>query len=184
MREVEVKVRLHDIGEALEKLAQAGIVVSQPKEQHDVVYCLPEDKTKENDPATNWLRIRTQDKTKVFFTLKRSVSGSLDSIEHETIVENGEELAAMLRYMGYVTYNDLVKIRRTGHYGDSVEICVDEVSPLGAFMELEQLCEDSADGAEIEAQLLAVLDTLGIAYETRVTRGYDELMNEYLARKE
>lgn len=183
MREIEVKVKLHDIEDTLEKLVQAGVVISRPKEQHDVVYCLPEDRAKENDPTVNWLRIRTQDKSKVFFTLKRSVSGSLDSIEHETVVEDGGELEAMLRYMGYITYSDLVKIRRTGHYGDGIEVCVDEVPPLGAFMELERLCEDDADGAEVAAQLLAVLDELGIAYEERVTRGYDELMNDYLKRK-
>lgn len=184
MREIEVKVRLHDIEDALEKLVRAGVVVGKPKEQHDVVYCLPEDKNKANDPNVNWLRIRTQDKTKVFFTLKRSVSGSLDSIEHETGVEKGEELEAMLLYMGYAVYSDLVKIRRTARYDDTIEICVDEVPPLGAFIELEQLCEDDADGGEVEARLLAVLDKLGITYESRIARGYDELMNEYLARKE
>ena len=180
MREIEVKVRLSNPDEALKKLAAAGIELSPVKEQHDVVYCLPSDLHSENNPEVNWLRIRTQNKSTVFFTLKRSVEGSLDSIEHETTVASGDELDTMLRYMGYVVFSDLVKIRRTGHYQD-IEICVDEVPPLGSFIELEKLCEESVDGKQVEAKLLAVFDQLGITYEEQMTRGYDELMNDYLA---
>ena len=37
MREIEVKVRLNDIDDALEKLRTAGVTLSGVKEQHDVV---------------------------------------------------------------------------------------------------------------------------------------------------
>jgi len=180
MREIEVKVRLNDIDDALEKLRTAGVTLSGVKEQHDVVYCLPADKIKENNPDINWLRIRTENKSTVYFTLKRSVSGSLDSIEHETTVASAEELEAMLHYMGYVVFSDLVKIRRTGHVGD-IELCLDEVPPLGAFIELEKLCDESADGVQVEKELMSTVDSLGIAYGERMTKGYDELMNAYLA---
>lgn len=181
MREIEIKVRLKDISETIKKLSAAGVELSDVKEQHDVVYCLPADKAKENDPNVNWLRIRTENKTTAYFTLKRSVSGSLDSIEHETIVADTGELEAMLHYMGYVVFSDLVKIRRTGHIGD-IELCLDEVPPLGGFIELEKLCDESADGAMVEKELMSTLDSLGIAYGERMTKGYDELMNEHLAR--
>lgn len=180
MREIEVKVRVNDIGEALEKLRVAGITLSGVKEQHDVVYCLPADKANENNPDINWLRIRTENKSTVYFTLKRSVSGSLDSIEHETTVASADELEAMLHYMGYVVFSDLVKIRRTGHIGD-IELCLDEVSPLGAFIELEKLCDESVDAVQVEEELIRTLDSLDIAYGERMTKGYDELMNAHLA---
>lgn len=181
MREIEIKVRLKDASETLNKLESAGVVLSKPKKQHDVVYCLPQDLHGENLPGTNWLRIRTEDDTTVFFTLKQSVTGSLDSIEHETIVETGSELEAMLGYLGYVIYSDLTKIRRTGHYGGSIEVCFDDVSPLGSFIELEKLCEQDVDSVAVEQELFDVLSALGIEYEERMTRGYDELMNDYLA---
>lgn len=181
MREIEIKVRLVDGQNNLEKLMQAGVVLSQPKKHHDVVYCLPEDKNKENDPSVNWLRIRTENDTTTYFTLKRSVSGSLDSIEHETIVEKGDELVAILTYLGYVVYSDLTKTRRTGHYGDDIEICVDDVPPLGSFIELEKLCDTDVDGQAVEQELFTALDTLGIEYVERLTRGYDELMNDHIA---
>lgn len=182
MREIEVKVRLSDPQQALAALEQAGIVLSAPKEHHDVVYCLPEDMHKEQDPSVNWLRIRTEDKSTVYFTLKRSVQGSLDSIEHETTVADGAELETILQYMGYGVYSDLVKIRRKGRYGDAVEVCLDEVPPLGTFIELEMLCDDDVDGSAIEAELMSILDKIGIDYDERMLRGYDVLMNQYLGK--
>lgn len=180
MREIEIKVRLKNANETLKKLESAGVALSKPKRQHDVVYCLPKDLNSGPDPETNWLRIRTEDESTVFFTLKRSVSGSLDSIEHETIVEKGSELEVVLGYLGYVVFSDLTKTRRIGHYGDSIEICFDDVSPLGSFIELEKLCEPGVDGSAVEQELFDILSTLGIEYEERMTRGYDELMNEHL----
>lgn len=183
MREIEIKVRLKDINQALKALVNASVTLSEPKEQHDVVYCLPKDAGTSGDPSVNWLRIRTENQTKVYFTLKRSVAGSLDSIEHETVVEDGEELTSILQYMEYTVYSDLTKTRRTGHATADIEICVDDVAPLGSFIELEKLCTEDADGHAVEAELLAHLDSLGIEYTERVTKGYDELMNDYLARQ-
>lgn len=185
MREIEVKVRVESLDDVMRKLSGAGIEVGPANEQHDVVYCLPEMLGKENAPDANWLRIRTQNNTTVYFTLKRSaVEGSdLDSIEHETIVHDGEELATMLRYMGYVVYSDLIKIRRTAHVGD-IELCLDEVPPLGVFLELEKLCAEDVDPTKVEAELLELVERLGITYKERMSKGYDVLMNEFLAIKE
>jgi adenylate cyclase class 2 len=182
MREIEIKLQLNDLPATIATLKNAGVTLSAPKEQHDVVYCLPGDRDKENDPSINWLRIRTENGKTVTFTLKRSVAGSLDSIEHETQIANATEMTSMLEYMGYIVYNDLTKIRRTGHI-DSIEICIDELPGLGAFIELEKMCDEHVDGSEIEQELLGVLDGLGIDYAERITKGYDELMNEFIAKK-
>ena len=182
MREIEIKLRLKDLPAAIAKLTAAGVTLSAPKEQHDVVYCLPGDMHKENDLSVNWLRIRTENQSKHTFTLKRSVAGGLASLEHETELANADEMATMLDYMGYVVYSDLTKIRRTGRM-DMIEICVDELPNLGAFIELEKLCNEDANGEEVEAELLTLLDTLGVEYTDRMTKGYDELMNEFIASK-
>lgn len=180
MREIEIKVKLVHLDEARQKLIDAGVILSQPKKQHDVVYCLPENlQSVGGDTSVNWLRVRTENDKAVYFTLKRSVSGSLDSIEHETIVENGEELVKILDYMGYVVFSDLTKTRQSGHYGESIEVCLDEVPPLGGFIELEKLCPDDADGPAVEKELFEALNELGIEYTERMTKGYDELVNEY-----
>lgn len=173
-------MKLVHLDEARQKLIDAGVILSQPKKQHDVVYCLPENlQSVGGDTSVNWLRVRTENDKAVYFTLKRSVSGSLDSIEHETIVENGEELVKILDYMGYVVFSDLTKTRQSGHYGESIEVCLDEVPPLGGFIELEKLCPDDADGPAVEKELFEALNELGIEYTERMTKGYDELVNEY-----
>jgi len=183
MREIEIKVKPANLDEAKRKLVAAGVVISEPKKQHDIVYCLPESlQSVGGDTSVNWLRVRTENDNIVYFTLKRSVSGSLDSIEHETIVEKGDELTKILEYMGYVVFSELTKIRQTGHYNESIEVCVDEVPPLGGFIELEKLCRDDADGSAVEKELFAALDVLGIEYTERMTKGYDELMNDHLAQ--
>ena len=82
--------------------------------------------------------------------------------------------------MGYVVYSDLVKIRRTAHYKD-IEICLDEVSPLGSFIELEKICKEDVDGMVVESEFTDILETLNIDTSEKITRGYDELMNDYLA---
>lgn len=181
MREIEIKVRVDAMDATLAKLEAAGVTMSKPKEQHDVVYCLPQDKHKEKDPSVNWLRIRTQDNETTYLTLKRSVQGDLDSIEHETIVSDGNELDVMLRYMGYEVYSDIIKVRRTGRVSETIEVCLDEVPPLGVFIELEMLCNDDVDGRSVEAELYQALDTLGIAYAERISHGYDVLMNAHIA---
>ena len=182
MREIEIKLQLVDLGATVERLAAAGVRLSSPKEQHDVVYCLPVDKDKVNDPSVNWLRIRTENNVRHTFTLKRSVAGSLDSIEHETELDKPEEMAVILDYMGYVVFSDLTKIRRTGHI-DMIEVCIDELPELGSFIELEKLCSPDVDGQEVEQELMTLIQSLGIEYSKRVTLGYDELMNEYIAEK-
>jgi adenylate cyclase class 2 len=127
MREIEIKVRITDPTQTLAALEQQGIQLGKPKKQHDVVYSRPG--ALDNDPAENWLRVRTENDAKVIFTLKRSVTGELDSIEHETVVEDATELTAIISYLGYELFSDLTKIRRKAQHG-GLEICFDEVPGL------------------------------------------------------
>lgn len=179
MREIEIKVLLKDKDLAIAALKKADIALGKPKKQHDVVYCLPGDRERAGESGVNWLRIRTQNDSEVFFTLKQSVSGSLDSIEHETTIASASEMDASLRLMGYEIFSDLTKYRQTAHVG-KIELCLDEVPPLGSFIELEKLIDGPSDVVAVERELFAVLDSLGIQYDKRITIGYDELMNDYL----
>jgi adenylate cyclase class 2 len=173
MREIEIKVRIADPKQTLAALEQRGIQLGESKKQHDVVYSRPG--AIDNDPAENWLRVRTENDTKVIFTLKRSVTGELDSIEHETAVEDATELTAIIGYLGYELFSDLTKIRRKAQHGD-LEICFDELPGLGTFMEAEKLCAEDVDGAAVEAELWQFFEQLGIAPDARETSGYDVLL--------
>lgn len=105
MREIEIKVRLDDRAEILAKLATKGVKLSKPLTHHDVVYGEPGVAGDSGSNQAAWLRIRTETaegkKPRVLFTFKRSVSGQMDSIEHETEVADGEVITAIIKELGF-----------------------------------------------------------------------------------
>lgn len=172
MREIEIKCRLHNKQQVLGALENLGVTLSKPKKQHDVVFGQPG----AGDTAldANWLRIRTEDDKTVYFTLKRSVVGHLDSIEHETIVTDSAELEEIIKLLGYELYSDLTKVRQKGKYGD-IEICVDEVPGLGSFIEAEKLMHKEAEHDEVVGELWKFFKKLGLDKADEVHEGYDVL---------
>ena len=67
---------------------------------------------------------------RALFTLKRSVTGQLDSIEHETEVRDPDAMIAIVKGLGFVAFSDMSKIRQTGTL-NGTEVCVDSVEGLG-----------------------------------------------------
>lgn len=173
MREIELKVRVHDPTATLAALQKAGVSLGKPTKQHDVVYGQPG--AIENHPDYCWLRIRTENDQRHILTLKRNVTTALDSIEHETVVEDPKELAAIIKQLGYEEYSDITKIRQKGKHGD-IEICYDELPELGTYLEAEKLCPDDADYKTVEAELWEFLQALGLGKADEETNAYDVLI--------
>lgn len=172
MREIEVKAHVGDKTALMQALRAHDVTLSQPVKQHDVVFSRPG--AKNNDPEENWLRIRTENDQRHIFTLKRSVTGDLDSIEHEIEVSNEKELQAIIGYLGYELFSDLTKFRQKGRVND-VEICLDDLPELGVFIEAERLCSDDIDGQAVQVELWELLESFGILRNDEETRGYDIL---------
>lgn len=172
MREIEIKVQLTDKAVTVEQLTKLGVELSKPVKQRDVVYGMPG--AEEGSPSANWLRIRTENDTKHIFTLKRSVVGHLDSIEHETVIDDPKELAAIITELGFELYSDLTKIRAKGKLGD-VELCLDEVPSLGVFLEAEKIMQNDADHDQVVAELWGLFAKLGIEKSQEIHEGYDVL---------
>lgn len=183
MREIEIKVRLNDKSAVISRLTEKAIALSRPVTQHDVVYGEP-GVPGDADNGAAWLRVRTEtvqgSAPRVLFTLKRSVSGQMDSIEHETEVGSGETITAIVEDLGFVLFSDLTKTRQKGHFGD-IEICLDDVPPLGSFLEAEKMSAVDADHDAVVAELWQLLEELGISKGQEVTDGYDVLMEKYKA---
>jgi adenylate cyclase class 2 len=170
MREIEVKARVTDSVVLLEKIKAKGIQLGPELEQHDIVYGKPG--IKDNEADSVWLRIRIQNRAEIFFTLKKSVRGHLDSIEHETLVEDPTELEKIIELIGFEKYSDLTKKRRKAKVG-TIELCVDSIDGLGDYIEAEMLVEDDADHNKVENELWRVLNDLGISKKDEELRGYD-----------
>jgi len=172
MREVEIKVRIDSAKKIEKKLQNLGIELGQTKKQHDVVFAEPG--SADNALNANWLRIRTENDSKVYFTLKRSVVGHLDSIEHEVVVNDAKELENIIKTLGFELYSDLTKLRRKAKIG-SIEISVDEVPGIGEFIEAEMLVDHDSNHDEIVSKLWELFTKLGLSNDQEVYEGYDVL---------
>jgi len=176
MREIEIKARMHDKTALLVALQQQNVTVSDPVTQHDRVFGLPgADDDLENHP---WLRIRAETKgsvTKQIFTLKKSVTNQLDSIEHETEIVDEAELEKIIGQLGFEPYSDVTKTRQKAKIGD-IELCIDEVEQLGSFVEAEKLTSDDADYEKAVDELWGVFERFGIMRDAEVNEGYDVMM--------
>jgi len=177
MREIEIKAMVQDKASLLSAIKNAGIELSAPIKQHDVVY--GQTGVADNAPGSIWLRIRTENDTKTIFTLKQQHTGGLDSIEHETEISDANELAAIIDTLGFTLYSDLTKTRQKAHYND-IEICLDEVENLGTFIEAEKLTDENSDGKGVVEQLWSELEKIGVDRSNEVFDGYDVLLNRKL----
>lgn len=177
MREIEVKARVGSLQDVIGKLLQDGVRVSEPVHQRDEVFGLP-GVPGDSDNSEPWLRIRTETKnaqTKIIYTLKKSVTNQLDSIEHETEVTDADELRQIILQSGFEPYSDVVKTRRKAKVGD-IEICIDSVEELGDFVEAEKLTDEQADYDAVTAELWQLLERYGVNRSDQVTDGYDTMM--------
>lgn len=180
MREIEIKARVVDKSALLKVLAAKNITIHPPIKQRDRVFGRLDEEGHGFIHGSAWLRIRTEMKdntTKQILTLKKSVTNQMDSIEHETIVENEAELEKIILHLDFVPYSDLTKTRQKANTGN-IEICVDTIEGLGDFIEVERLTDEDADYDAVASELWELLERLGVRREDNVTDGYDILMRK------
>ena len=110
MREIEIKVRLQDKEVLLATLAGKGVALGEPVHQRDQVFGLPGEAGGDGNTVP-WLRVRTEthgqgenETKRTLFTLKRSVTGQLDSIERETEVGDPDVMIAIVKELGFVPF--------------------------------------------------------------------------------
>lgn len=179
MREIEIKARVENHESIIDALNAQGAEVTEPVTQHDVVYGL-KGVDGGGDNIAPWLRIRSETKNGEvthFFTLKKSVTNQLDSIEHETTVDDPKELEQIIAHLDFELYSDLTKTRQKAH-SNEIEICLDYVDGLGHFVEAEKLTSDDIDYTEVVEGLWVLLESIGVSRKDEVTDGYDVLMNK------
>lgn len=178
MREIEIKARITDKPALLKQVIRNNILLSEPITQRDQVFGLPD--TPGGTVGRPWLRIRTETRNgivKYLFTLKKSVTNQLDSIEHETEIVDAIELEQIINHLDFSPYSDLTKTRRKAQVGD-IEICVDSVAGLGDFIEAEKLTREDANYEEVVGELWKLLESLGVSKDDKVTDGYDTLQRK------
>lgn len=176
MKEIEVKAKVDDRDELMQKLLALGCVFSEPITQKDRIF-IPEGHSIPVENGVNVLRIREQS-GKYILTLKQQVTNQLDCIEKELIIDNPEEMAGICKLLGFFEVSHVVKTRQKSKYQGN-EICLDTVERLGEFIEVEKLAEEG-NAEVIQEQLFSFLESLGISKTNQVTDGYDILLKKLI----
>ncbi len=173
-REVEIKVSIEgNIDDVIHNLSQNGIVLGEPVIQEDSVFCNYEGDYRKYPNGALFFRIRKQGDFHLF-TMKSPQKNSSDCIEHETKVEKPEEIVSMLKMLGYHFVNTVKKERRKAKTGD-YEICLDNVSGLGVFVEVEKMT-DGNDSEKVQEELFKFISAFGLKIKKQIFEGYDILM--------
>jgi adenylate cyclase, class 2 len=95
-----------------------------------------------------------------YFTLKQPAQNDQACLEYETEVTDGEAMHHAALHMGYRPTVRIVKTRRTAST-DGCSLCIDDLEGVGGFIEAERVAPDDADAQAIQAELAALIESLG-----------------------
>ena len=96
-------------------------------------------------------------------------------LEYETEVTDRDAMHHAALHMGYRPTVRIIKVRRTASIG-GCSLCIDDLEGVGGFIEAERMAPDDADAREIQAELAALIESLGAA-AARTTETYDSLVH-------
>jgi predicted adenylyl cyclase CyaB len=178
MREIEIKAQIDETDKLKLILHKLGFTFGNPTKQHDVIYGQRNEKNDAWVHGRQWFRVRTENDTKQIFTMKRTLGKGLDSLEHETVVDDGQDMLRILEDLGFEHYCTVTKIRQKAKQGE-LEVCLDHVAELdGDFIEVEKIVDLDASHDDTMAELWEFMAKLGIDRKDEITDGYDILLQK------
>lgn len=175
MYEVEIKAKLNNREEIMEKLHSMGCVFGDELHQIDYIF-IPEKESFPPPLGVPVLRVRKQNESHLF-TLKIPQSSRQDCIEKEFEISDGNEMLEVIKLIGYKQVPTVEKKRIKTTLQD-MEIVLDLVKGLGEFIEIEKIVEtsDPEARARIQEELFSFLSDLGITKEDHVVDGKYDIM--------
>jgi adenylate cyclase, class 2 len=174
VREIELKYQVDDLEALLVALKSLGIELSEPVFQDDQAYAPAGWQFGDSKLGVSFVRLRTV-QGRHYFTLKQPAGSAQDCLEYETQVTDRQAMHHAALHMGYRPTVRIAKTRRTATVED-FSLCIDEVNGVGGFLELEGMVPDHADAQAIQADLAALVSSLGIT-ATRTDQTYDSLVH-------
>jgi adenylate cyclase, class 2 len=173
VREIEAKFRVADVEVLLLGLKAVGVELGPAVAQDDQAYAPAWWMYGQSKIGVPFARLRTEAGRHVF-TVKVPADNELSCEEHETEVADRVQMHAAVVAQGFTPTVRIVKTRRRGWWG-GVSLCLDEVTGLGVFLELERLVPPEAAGLAAQAELADLVAELGVNVE-RVEQTYDSLL--------
>lgn len=184
MLEVEIKASLKDVAipqlrAAIESACEARPLVLQ---ETDVYFNGNDRDFRKSDEA---LRLRSVVDTacgqplETVLTYKGPKQDKISNtrLEYETTVGSGSTARQLLAALGYREVFTVDKLRRE-YTLQGMKLCLDTVTGLGDFLELELLVPDQGKKEPAVAELLQRLEQLGIPQENLIRKSYLELLLE------
>lgn len=173
--EVEIKLKVTEEiwKKTKEKLEKEG-TNKKEKTQHDIYFSPVEPNFFGKEENDECLRIRVQ-KDKYILGYKKIIFGNTKQethlIEHETMIENLNQMKSILENLHIHEIITLEKKRITYIYKNQIEISFDEVKDLGFYIELEVI--DKKLEIKLANQLLKkTLENLDLDENDRDQIGY------------
>jgi adenylate cyclase class 2 len=182
MYEVEIKVPA-DLDATRERLREAGAERVDARRQRDTYYDAPHREFAETDEA---LRIRretpladadgspeSEAEPAATVTYKGPLldDASKTRAEHETGVDDGEALAAVLSGLGFEPAATVEKRREFWSY-DGFTVTLDAVTGLDEYVEIERAVEAEGEVNATREAAIAALDRLGLDAADQVRTSY------------
>ena len=171
--EVEVKFWAADLTAVRHALTEAGATLGNARYyERNVIYDTPEKQLRQRDQI---IRLRQDQRTRLTFKGPPPAELAVESevkMREEIEVELSDlgRMELILTRLGFTEQKIYEKYRESWHFAE-IEIVLDEM-PFGHFVELE--------GSESAIKALA--HTLGLNWESRLSRSYWSLMDELKQR--
>ncbi len=180
MLEVEVKYAVADFAPLEQALARAGVAFAAPRHEADHYFNAPDRDFARTDEA---LRVRTVGpKNYVTYKGPKRDQATKTRLELEVTLPDGAPAAAdfrrLLTHLGYRPVAVVEKARRVAHFersGFTLQACLDDVTGVGRYAELEVVAEEERYEAA-KAAVLAAAAELGLTQVER--RSYLQLLLE------
>lgn len=171
--EVEIKVKIEDIEDIVERLKKLDALIEKPKKQVDCYFMRKDHEMGTYRAGDFIVRIRDCEKGK-FLTYKEITDRKGIWKEHEVKIDNLREMESILKSIGLIEVFKINKERISGKVG-KFSFNVDNVKELGKYIEVE-LIED--DGEKAQEKIKDFYQKLGISKDQLERRGYGELWQE------
>jgi predicted adenylyl cyclase CyaB len=165
MRNIEIKVRLHDRAAVEARLHGTDARFVAILRQRDVFFCVPHGR----------LKLRFADGAAELIQYERADHAALRASDHHRLeVADGDALLSVLqRALG--TAGEVRKMRQLYRL-DNVRIHLDAVEDLGDFLELEAIVDATHDEATCRRAAEHLLRRLEIAPAAFESRAYIDLL--------
>lgn len=171
MTEMEIKAHVQDAYFIEEELRSQGCTWSEPITQSDTIYKKSLHSPDIQEPI---FRIRKA-ASKVILTLKVLSNDKNTATELELSVGDADTMEKILETIGFAPIAFLEKTRKTTLW-KGYEICLDKVTGLGNFVEIEKLADNALHASEIYEDMKQLLLSLGITEKDFCKEKYYEML--------